>query len=134
LHALHLDPETSLAYGDVVDPAPAESWYARMNEWRYDRSPVIAERVKRFANSGNIRCKLIELASEYDHLIAPKTNVDPYEKLVASAGKGEFYRRELVRNTQHVDSWSEDPDYAALVPARPAVLRAWDDLVEWVEG
>jgi hypothetical protein len=134
LHAVHLDPETSIAYGDVSDPAPAESWCARISQWRYDHSPAIAQRVAQFANTGALRCKLIDLASEFDHLIPPKIHHDPYARLVAAAGKNASYRARVIANAQHVDSWSEDPQYPTMRPGHPEVLAAWDELVAWVEG
>ncbi len=134
LHAMHIDPETSIAYGNVRDPLPAESWLPRIAQWRQDRSPHIAERIARFSNTGDIRCKLIDLASEYDHLVPPKLNFEPYAKLVAAAGKSDSYRATLIPNAQHVDTWSEDPEYPSLRPGYPAVMRAWDELTAWVEG
>jgi hypothetical protein len=134
LHAVHLDPHTSIAYGDVRDPQPAESWALRMGVWQYDRTPVISERIRRFANTGKIRCKLIDLASEYDHLIPPERNFEPYKQLVTAAGKNALYRGHMIENAQHVEPWSEDPEYPTMRLGHPNVLAAWDELVRWVEG
>ena len=134
LHATQLDPETSIAYGDVRDPELAESWTTRIGSWRYDRSPIIAERVRGFANTGKIRCKLIDLASEYDHLVPPHLNFAPYAQLVAASGNSARYRGKMIANAQHVEPWSEDPDYPMMRPGHPNVLRAWEELVQWVEG
>jgi|SRR5579884_995702 len=133
LHAVHLDPETSLAYGDVEDPAPAEAWAARIDRWRFDRSPVIAERVARYANTGRINCKLIEVAAEYDHLLPPAVNFEPYRRMVERAGRGDVYRGRVAPRAQHVDAWSDDPDYPETRSSYGDLMAAWDELVSWVE-
>lgn len=134
LHAMLFDPETSIPYGDVRDPRPAESWNGRIGSWRIDRSPLIARRIAEYAHTGEIRAKLIDLASEYDHLLPPKTHFFPYGAMVARAGRSELYRSDLIPNAQHVDAWSEDPNYPQLRPGHPRVLAAFDELVAWVEG
>ncbi|MBV8490263.1 MAG: hypothetical protein JO199_07020, partial [Candidatus Eremiobacteraeota bacterium] len=134
LHAMHLDPETSLAYGDVREPGPAEAWCARLGSWDSERSPEIARRIERFQNTGRIRCKLIDLASEYDHLIPPKIHLEPYRELVEAAGCAAQYRHRTIPNAQHVDAWSEDPGYPMMRAGQPSVMEAWNELVAWVEG
>ncbi|MGH7329854.1 MAG: hypothetical protein ACREJX_16020, partial [Polyangiaceae bacterium] len=88
LHAMVFDPEASMTYEDVRDPAPAESWNSRIGSWRLARSPQISARIGEYAHSGNIRGKMIDLASQYDHFITPQMHWEPYGKLVAAAGKG----------------------------------------------
>jgi hypothetical protein len=132
LHATHLDPTTSLAYGDVDDPAPAESWNGRIAAWR--ATPAVRERIAGFANTGNIRCKLIDLASEFDHLIPPKLHFAPYGDLVDAAGKRGHYRAEMIARAQHVDPWSEDPNYPSMQLGYPSVMAAFDELITWIEG
>lgn len=132
LHAVHLDPRTSLAYGDVRDPEPAESWQPRLGAW--EPGEAVAERIRGFANTGRIRCKLIDLASEYDHFIPPAVHLAPYRALVAAAGRADLYRSDILPNAQHVDTWSEDPSYPRMRPGHPRVLAAFDELVAWVEG
>lgn len=134
LHATQLDPETSLSYGDTRDPRPAQKWAARIGTWRSDRSPLIAERIRAFGNTGAINAKLIDVASEFDHLIPPRIHFEPYRAMVEAAGRADRYRGLLVPGAQHVDSWSEDPEYPGMRPGQPSVLQAWDDLVAWVEG
>ncbi|MBV8600265.1 MAG: hypothetical protein JO359_01750 [Candidatus Eremiobacteraeota bacterium] len=134
LYATMLDPEMSIPYGDVREPEPAESWNGRIGSWRFDRSPIIAERVAAYAHTGAIRGKLIDLASEYDHLIPPAIHFHPYGRMVSSAGKRELYRGEVIRHAQHVDAWSDDPNYPDMRPGYPRALNAFDDLVRWVEG
>lgn len=134
LHAMQLDPETSIAYGDTRDANAAETWQARIGTWRLDRSPQIAQRIATFANTGAIRCKLIEIAAEYDHLVPPALNDRPYRDLIASAGAQQFHRSSVVPFAQHVDSWSESPDYPQMRPAYRNVWAAFDELVDWVEG
>lgn len=128
LHAMHLDPQTSLACRDVADPAPAEAWNGRIGEWRFDRSARIAQRVAAFANTGCIRCPLVELASEYDHLIPPAMHFEPYRRMVEAAGKGELYRGEMIARAQHVDRWCDDPEYPTMALGYPRVLAALDEL------
>ncbi|TAM62160.1 hypothetical protein EPN52_01130 [bacterium] len=128
LHAMNLDPQTSLAYSDVRDPEPAERWNAHIEDWEFDRSPVIAQRVQRYANTGRIRCPLVELASEYDHLIPPALHLEPYARLIARAGRSHLYRSEMLAKAQHVDRWSEDADFPQLELGYPRVLRAFDEL------
>jgi hypothetical protein len=134
LHAMIFDPETSIPYEDVRRPEPAESWNGRIAQWRFDRSPRIRERVAAYAHRGDLQTKLIDLASEYDHLLPPGMHFHPYGKLVAAAGKSRFYRGEIIPNAQHVDAWSEDPNYPQMRPGLPRVLAAFDELVKWVEG
>jgi hypothetical protein len=134
LHAMHLDPETSLAYGDTADPERADAWSAKIGTWRFERDPRIAERVAAFSNTGRIRCKTIELASEYDHLIAPLMHLAPYAALVAGAGAASSYRLRLLAAAQHVDAWADDPAYPQMRPAHARVMVAFDELVRWVEG
>jgi hypothetical protein len=134
LHAMHLDPQASLAYGDVGDPERAEEWNGRIGAWRFDRSPVVERRVAAFANTGDIRCKFVDLASQFDHLIAPSVHFDAYERLVEAAGRSDRYRRHMLANAQHVDAWSDDPDYPAMQSAHARVMAAFDELVRWVEG
>lgn len=134
LHATYLDPETSTAYGDTRDPAPAESWNGRIATWDSARSPEIRRRIEGIANTGTIRCKTVDVASQYDHLIPPRIHFEPYRRLVEGAGCGALYRHVLLDNAQHVDAWSEDPEYPHMRPGQPAMLRAWDELVTWVEG
>jgi len=131
LHASHLDPATSIAYGDVDDPAAAESWSGRIASWR--ATPTVRERIAGFANTGNIRCKLIDLASEYDHLTPPKVHFAPYGDLVDAAGKSDLYRAEMIVRAQHVDPWSEDPTFPSMELGYPRVMAAFDELVTWVE-
>jgi hypothetical protein len=131
LHATHLDPSTSLAYGDVTDPGPAESWNGRISSWR--PTDIVRERIAGFANTGNIRCKLFDLASEYDHLIPPKLHFEPYRDLVTAGGKSEFYRSDLIPGAQHVDPWSEDPNYPGMQLGYPQVMAAFEELSAWVE-
>jgi hypothetical protein len=133
LHATQLDPETSIAYGDTSDPTAAESWSTRIGGWRLDRSPRIAERIGRFSNTGALRCKLIDLASEFDYLIPPALNFFPYGALVASAGAAQRYRAELLPAAQHVDTWSDEPAYPQLRTGYQRVWAAFDELVAWVE-
>ncbi|TAM74001.1 hypothetical protein EPN44_12405 [bacterium] len=128
LHAMHIDPQTSLAYRDVADPAPAEAWNERIGAWRFDRSARIAQRVARFANTGRIRCPLVELASEYDHLISPAVHFVPYRRMVEAAGKGELYRGEMIARAQHVDRWCDDPEYPGMALGYPRVMAALDEL------
>jgi hypothetical protein len=133
LYAMLLDPQTSIVYGDVGDPAAANAWSAKIGSWRIDRSPKILDRISTFANTGAIRAKMIDLAAEYDHLLPPSTHFHPYVKMVEAAGSAALYRSEMLPNAQHVDSWSEDPDYPQMHPAHPRVLAAFDELVHWVE-
>ncbi|HTU81545.1 MAG TPA: hypothetical protein VMF61_05420 [Candidatus Acidoferrales bacterium] len=132
LHATLLDPSTSIAYGDVRDPEPAESWCARIGSWR--SSPAVAARIQGFANTGAVECKTIDVASAYDHLIPPNVHFAPYCRLVEAAGRSTRYRARLLPYAQHVDAWSEDPEYPQLRPGHGAVMEAWDELVDWVEG
>jgi hypothetical protein len=134
LHAMHLDPETSIAYGDVRDPSPAESWTGRMHEWQPDRSRVIGRRIDGFANTGAIRCKTSEVASEFDYLTPPAIHCDPYRALVEAAGKAALYRSRIVSGATHVDAWADDPNFPELRSGHSEMMAAWDDLVEWVEG
>lgn len=134
LHAVHLDPQTSIAYGDVRDPAAAEAWSAKIGAWDFDRSPIIAQRVAGFANTGRIRCKLIDIASEYDHLVTPRFNFEPYGRMVAAAGKSALYRAEMLPGAQHLDTWSEDSEYPQMRTGYRRVMAAFDELVQWVEG
>ncbi|HZO92321.1 MAG TPA: hypothetical protein VFB22_01010 [Candidatus Baltobacteraceae bacterium] len=132
LHAMNLDPEASIAYGDVDDPHQAEAWAARIAEWRFDRSPAIAERVARYANTGRINCKLIEVSAEYDHLLPPAIHHEPYGRLVAAAGKTERYRGRVVPRAQHVDAWSDDPKYPDMRSSYGELIEAWDEMLAWV--
>lgn len=134
LHAMHLDPETSIAYGDVRDPAPAESWTGRLEQWNPDRSFEIGLRIDGFSNTGTIRCKTIEVASELDYLTPPAVHCDPYRALVEAAGKAALYRSHLVARATHVDAWADDPNFPELRSGHAEMLAAWDELVEWVEG
>ena len=134
LHAMIFDPQTSIPYGDVRDPAPAEGWNDNIGEWRLERSEFILERIGAHAHTGDIRTKLFDLASQYDHLLPPNMHFYPYGEMVRAAGKESMYRTELIPNAQHVDSWSEDPDFPTMVPGHPRVLEAFDELVKWVEG
>lgn len=134
LHAMVFDPEVSTTYEDVRDPGPAESWNDRIGTWRLERKPQILERIGAYAHSGNVRGKMIDLASQYDHFITPQMHWEPYGKLVAAAGKSQSYRARLIENAQHVDAWSEDPNFPQLRPGHPDVLAAFDELVTWVEG
>jgi hypothetical protein len=133
LHAVQLDPATSLAYGDTNECAPAESWQMRIGSWRLDRSPEIAERIAAFANTGAIACKMIELAAEYDHLVPPKIHAAPYRDLVVASGAADRHRSTVVPFAQHVDSWSESPAFPQLRTAYRQVWDAFDELVDWVE-
>jgi hypothetical protein len=134
LHAMLFDPEASIAYGDVRSPDPAEAWNERIGSWRADRAPEILDRIGAYAHTGNIQGKLIDLASQYDHLIPPQMHFEPYGRLVAAAGKSASYRGRVIAGAQHVDAWSEDPNYPTLRTGHPDVLEAFDELVEWVEG
>lgn len=134
LHAMVFDPDASTTYEDVREPGPAESWNERIGNWRLERRPQILERIGAYAHSGKIRAKMIDLASQYDHFITPQMHWEPYGKLVAGAGKSESYRARLIENAQHVDAWSEDPNFPQLRPGHPDVLAAFDELVTWVEG
>jgi hypothetical protein len=133
LHATQLDPATSQAYGDVVDAGSAEAWATRIGAWRIDRSPLIAQRIAGFANTGAIRCKTIDLASQFDHLVTPAEHFIPYGELVRNAGCAHRYRGGMIPDAQHVDAWSEDPEYPRLRPGWPRVMEAFDELVGWVE-
>lgn len=134
LHAATLDPEMSIPYGDVDGPEPAEAWNGRIASWRMERSPQIAERIAAYAHTGNLRAKLIDIASEFDYLLPPKMHFEPYGRMVAAAGKQHLYRSALIPNAQHVDAWSEDPDYPRMRPGHPRAIAAFDELVAWVEG
>ncbi|HVA33954.1 MAG TPA: hypothetical protein VNG31_07375, partial [Candidatus Baltobacteraceae bacterium] len=134
LQAMHLDPQASIAYGDVTDPSIAQSWCARISQWRFDPTPQMTQRIERFANTGALQCRLIDLSSQYDHLIPPRLHLEPYARMVAAAGKADLYRCRVIADAQHVDAWSEDPDYPQLRPGYPDVMQAWDELVAWVEG
>ncbi len=134
LHAMLFDPQTSTAYGDVSTPDPAEAWNSKIGRWRTDRSPAILERIDAYAHTGTIRAKMIDIASEYDHLLPPKMHFYPYRAMVERAGCEALYRSELIPNAQHVDAWSEDPNYPQMRPGHPRVLAAFDELVRWVEG
>lgn len=134
LYATLFDPQTSIPYGDVSDPAPAEGWNGTMGTWRFDRSPAIATRVGEIAHTGRIRAKLIDLASASDHLIAPAMHFEPYARLIESAGATGRYRARVIPDAQHVDAWSEDPDYPQMRPGHAHALAAFDELVRWVEG
>jgi hypothetical protein len=132
LHAMQLDPATSVAYGDTTDVAAAESWQARIGSWRLEDSPRVAERIAGFANTGAIGCKLIELAAEFDHLVPPQVHDAPYGELVRAAGFAERRRSTVVPFAQHVDSWSELPEFPHMRTAYHRVWAAFDELVEWV--
>jgi hypothetical protein len=134
LHAMHLDPETSIAYGDVRDPAPAESWTSRIGEWNPDRSPEIGSRIEGFSNTGEIRCKTVEVGSELDYLTPPALHCDRYRALVERAGKAALYRSRVVAGATHVDAWADDPNFPELRSGHAEMMGAWDELVEWVDG
>lgn len=134
LYGMVYDPEASIPYRDVREPRYAESWSSRIASWRPERSPLIAERIGAYAHTGALRAPLIDLASEYDHLIAPAMHFHPYGQLVAAAGKSDLYRGEMIPNAQHVDAWSDEPDFPTMRPGYPRVLAAFDELVRWVEG
>lgn len=127
LHAMNIDPTTSLAYGEVADPSAAESWNGRISSWR--PNDAVRARISGFANTGEIRCPLVELASEYDHLVPPKLHFEPYGELIAAAGNSDLYRSELIAHAQHVDPWSEDPNFPGMQLGYPRVLRVLDDLL-----
>jgi len=133
LHATHLDRGSSIAYGDTHDATVAESWQHRIGTWRLAHSPRVAERIVGFANTGALRCKLIEVAAEYDHLIPPRIHDEPYRALVETAGAQALRRSRLVPFAQHVDSWSELPDFPQMRTAYREVWSAFDELVNWVE-
>ena len=134
LHAMLIDPEASIAYGDVLEPQAAEAWNGRMGSWSIERAPQIAERIESYRHTGVILSKMIDLASQYDHLLPPQMHFYPYGEMIAVAGKSQLYRSELIENAQHVDAWSEDANYPRLRPGHPRVLAAFDELVQWVEG
>jgi len=134
LHAMMWDPETSTMERNTSDPRLAEDWNSTIGSWRIERSPLIPMRIAAYAHTGNIRSKLIDLASEYDHLLPPRMHFYPYGEMVKAAGKASFYRSELIPNAQHVDAWSQDPEYPQLRPGHPRVLAAFEELVRWVEG
>jgi hypothetical protein len=134
LHAMLFDPETSIPYGDVHVPEPAESWNGRIGSWRLARAPQISQRIAAYSHTGRIRAKMIDLASEFDHLIPPQMHFQPYGRMIAAAGRGSQYRSELIAAAQHVDAWSEDPNYPRMRPGHGRVLRAFDELVRWVES
>jgi hypothetical protein len=131
LHAMQLDPSTSLAYGDTTDTEPAESWQARIGTWRLEDAPRVVERIAGFANTGAIRCKLIELAAEFDHLVPPLVHEAPYGELVRAAGCAERRRSTVVPFAQHVDAWSELPEFPQMRTAYRQMWAAFDELVEW---
>jgi hypothetical protein len=133
LHATHLDPQTSIAYGDVRDPAPAESWIESMDRWNPDNEEI-GRRIDCFANTGTIRCKTIELGSELDHLTPPDVHLKEFQKLVVPAGKAALYRSRTIARATHVDSWADDPQFPQLRSGYAEVMSAWDELVAWVEG
>ncbi len=133
LHATHLDPETSIAYGDVRDPSFAESWTGRMHEWQPARSSEIDRRIGGFANTGTIRCKTIEVASELDYLTPPSVHCEPYRALVEAAGKTALYRLCIVAGATHVDAWADDANFPELRSGHAEMMAAWGQLVEWVE-
>jgi hypothetical protein len=66
-------------------------------------------------------------------LIPPKLHFAPYGGLIATAGKSALYRSELIPNAQHVDPWSEDPNYPNMRLGYPRVMAAFDELVKWIE-
>lgn len=134
LHAMMFDPEGSTMECDTAGPTAAEAWNATIGTWRVERSPLIRTRIAAHAHTGNIQTKLIDLASEYDHLLPPRMHLYPYGEMVSAAGKASNYRSELIANAQHVDAWSESPEYPQLRPGHPRVLAAFDELVRWVEG
>lgn len=134
IYAMLFDPQTSIPYGDVRDPAPAEAWNGRIGSWRIERTPEIEARIGAYANTGDLRAKMIDLASEYDHLIPPAMHFHPYAGMVAASGKSDRYRAALIPNAQHVEAWSEDPDFPTLHPGYPQAMRAFDELVGWVES
>ena len=128
LHAMQVDPEVSIAYGDVDDPRPAEAWQLKIGSWHHERSPLIGHRVAAFANTGRLRCPLIDLASEYDHLVPPGEHFFPYADLVRAAGRADLYDGRLIPRAQHVDAWCDDPLYPAMRPGWPDVIAAFDEL------
>ena len=134
VHAATLDPEMSIPYGDVRDPAPAEAWNGRIAGWRLERAPAVADRIAAYAHTGNLRAKLIDLASEFDHLLPPKMHFEPYGRMVRAAGKEHLYRSATIANAQHVDAWSEDSNYPEMRPGHARAIAAFDELVTWVEG
>ena len=99
-----------------------------------DAFPSYTGLIADYAHNGALRAPLIDLASEFDHLVPPSMHFVPYGQLVAAAGKSNLYRSELMPGTQHVDRWSDDPDFPTLHPGYPRVLAAFDELVKWVEG
>ena len=134
MHAATLDPALSIPYGDVRDPEPAEAWNGRIADWRLERAPSVEERIAAYAHTGNLRAKLIDLASEFDHFISPQMHFEPYGRMVSAAGKDHLYRSGIIANAQHVDPWSEDSEYPRMRPGHARALAAFDELVTWVEG
>jgi hypothetical protein len=122
---------TAWLHATIFDPNATQNDIAK---WRIERSPEIRERIAAFAHTGVLRAKLIDLASEYDHLLPPKMHFDPYRMMVEKAGKSDLYRSALIADAQHVDAWSEDPNYPQMRPGYPRVMEAFDELVSWVEG
>jgi hypothetical protein len=134
LHAMIFDPDASTTYEDVRDPQPAEAWNERITEWRLERDPRILERIRQHAHTGKLRTKIIDLASQYDHFVTPQMHWEPYGRLVAAEGKSDLYRARLIANAQHVDAWSEDPNFPQMRAGHPDVMAAFDELVAWVES
>ena len=133
LHAMHLDPSASLAYGDVEDPDIATGWSHRMGGWDSDRAPEIGQRIQGFANTGHLRAKLIDLASSLDYLTPPSVHFAPYGRLVAAGDGALRYRSAIVTGAGHLDAPARELSPRGAVHGYPYVLAAFQELVAWVE-
>lgn len=107
------------------------SYSGPLERYDLDSRPAALAAVREMENTGDLRAPLVSIAGRADWLISCKGHAEAYASLVASRGRAERHRLEIVESAAHIDTNAEL--FPFVEPLMPRAHEAFDQLVSWVE-
>ncbi len=107
------------------------SYAGPLDRYDLDSRPAALAAVREMENTGDLRVPLVSLAGRADWLISCKGHAEAYAALVASRGRADRHRLEIIESAAHIDTNAEL--FPFVEPLMPRAHEAFDQLVSWVE-
>lgn len=107
------------------------SYAGPLEKYDLDARPAALAAVRELENTGDLRAPLVSIAGRADWLIPCKGHAEAYAALVASRGRSDRHRLEIVESAAHIDTNAEL--FPFVEPLMPRAHDAFDQLVSWAE-
>ncbi|UPT75674.1 MAG: hypothetical protein M0D55_08375 [Elusimicrobiota bacterium] len=107
------------------------SYAGPLDRYDVDTRPAALSAVAELQNTGDLKAPLVSLAGRADWLISCAGHAEAYRDLVASRGRADRHRLEIVESAAHIDTNAEL--FPFVEPLMPRAHEAFDQLVSWAE-